>query len=181
MNAPSVGVGGAGSSGADRSVDRPLRVGVIGSGDAEGEVLVAARAVGRALARAEALLVCGGLGGVMAAAAEGASEEGGPVLGLLPGEDPTEAAPGVSIPVATGLGEARNTLLVRASEAVIAVAGEWGTMSEAAFCMKLDVPLVGVMDSLPEEFPIERFRDPAAAVARAFELAQGRRRKGGQP
>lgn len=168
---------GAGAAAGD-AVDRPLRVGVIGSGVAEGELLVAARAVGRALARAEALLVCGGLGGVMAAAAEGAAEEGAPVLGLLPGDDPGEAAPGVSIPVPTGLGQARNALVVKASEAVIAVGGEWGTMSEAAFCMKLEVPLVGVMDSLPEEFDIDRFRDPAAAVARAFELAQGRRRQG---
>ncbi len=177
MSAPTVGLGGAGRGGRDEPVDRPLRIGVIGSAEAEGEVLVAARAVGRALARAEALLVCGGLGGVMAAAAEGAAEEGGAVLGLLPGDDPRDAAPGVSIPVPTGLGEARNALVVRASEAVIAVSGEWGTMNEAAFCMKLDVPLVGVLDSLPDEFPIDRFRDPAAAVARAFELAQGRRRQ----
>ena len=180
MNAPTVGIGGAGGGGRDPSVERPLRIGVIGSGDAEGEVLVAARAVGRALARAEALLVCGGLGGVMAAAAEGAAEEGAPVLGLLPGDDPADAAPGVSIPIPTGLGEARNALVVKASEAVIAVSGEWGTMSEAAFCMKLGVPLVGVLDSLPDEFPVDRFRDPAAAVARAFELAQGRRRKGAE-
>lgn len=178
MSAPTVGLGGAGRGGRGAAVDRPLRIGVIGSGDAEGEVLVAARAVGRALARAEALLVCGGLGGVMGAAAEGAAEEGAPVLGFLPGDDPGEAAAGVSIPVPTGLGEARNALVVRASEAVIAVSGEWGTMSEAAFCMKLGVPLVGVLDSLPDEFPIDRFRDPAAAVARAFELAQGRRREG---
>lgn len=176
-----MGPGAAGRAGGDEPVDRPLRIGVIGSGEAEREVLVAARAVGRALARAEALLVCGGLGGVMSAAAEGASEEGGAVLGILPGDDPGEAASGVSIPVPTGLGEARNALVVKASEAVIAVSGEWGTMSEAAYCMKLGVPLVGVLDSLPEEFDVDRFRDPAAAVARAFELAQGRRRKGRGP
>lgn len=178
MTAPTVGPGAAGRGGLDEPADRPLRIGVIGSGEAEGEVLVAARAVGRALARAEALLVCGGLGGVMAAAAEGAAEEGAPVLGILPGDDPEDAADGVSIPVPTGLGEARNALVVKASEAVIAVAGGWGTMSEAAFCMKMGVPLVGVLDNLPDEFDVDRFRDPAAAVARAFELAQGRRRKG---
>lgn len=178
MSPPAVGTGELGPGGSGEAVDRPLRIGVIGSADAEGEVLVAARAVGRALARAEALLVCGGLGGVMAAAAEGAAEEGAPVLGLLPGDDPEEAAAGVSIPVPTGLGEARNALVVKASEAVIAVSGRWGTLSEAAFCMKLGVPLVGVLDSLPDDFPVDRFRDPAAAVARAFELAQERRRKG---
>lgn len=163
-----------------RQVERPVRIGVIGSGSAKGEVLVAARAVGRALARAEALVVCGGLGGVMEAAAEGAAGEGGPVLGLLPGDSPDEAAPGVSVPVPTGLGQARNVLVVRASEAVIAVAGGWGTLSEAAYCRKLEVPLVGVMDNLPEEFDVDRFRDPTAAVARALELAESRRREGGR-
>lgn len=180
MNAPTVGPGSPGRGERGEAVDRPLRIGVIGSGSAEGEVLVAARAVGRALARAEALLVCGGLGGVMAAAAEGAAEEGAPVLGLLPGDDPGEAAAGVSIPVPTGLGPARNALVVQASEAVIAVSGRWGTLSEAAYCMKLGVPLVGVLDTLPDEFPIDRFRDPSAAVARAFELAQEQRRRGGR-
>lgn len=155
---------------------RPLRIGVIGSSDAGAEALAAARGVGRALARARAVVVCGGLGGVMAAAAEGAAAEGGLVLGLLPGEDPSAAAPGVGLPIATGLGEARNVLVVRASEAVVAVAGGWGTRNEAALCLKLGVPLVGVLDTLGETFAIERFTDPDAAVARALEGATGRRR-----
>jgi uncharacterized protein (TIGR00725 family) len=150
---------------------RPLRIGVIGSATADAESWATAHAVGRALARAEALLVCGGGGGVMAAAAEGACQERGEVLGLLPGDDPEDAAEGVSIPIPTGIGEARNFLVVRASEAVIAVAGGWGTINEAAHCMKIGRPLVGVRDSLGEKFEIERFDDPAAAVARALELA----------
>ncbi len=154
---------------------RPFRIGVIGAGEARAEGLDTARQVGRAIARAEAILVCGGLGGVMAAAAEGAAEEGGTVIGFLPGQDERVAAPGVTVPIPTGLGEARNVLVVRASEAVIAVAGGWGTLSEACFCMKLDVPLVGVRPCLPDDFPIERFEEAAAAVARALELAQGRR------
>lgn len=157
--------------------DRPIRIGVIGSGQAGDELRAAARGVGRGLARARALLVCGGLGGVMEAAAAGAADEGGIVLGLLPGDDPGDAAPGVTVPVATGLGQARNVLVVRASEAVVAVGGAWGTKNEATLCMKLDVPLVGVMDALGESFPIERFRDPDAGVARALELAQKRRRR----
>jgi len=107
----------------------------------------------------------------MAAAAEGAAEEGGAVLGVLPGDDPAAAADGVSIPLPTGMGEARNFLVVRASEAVIAVAGGWGTVNEAAHCMKVGRPLVGVRDSLGARFDIERFDDPLAAVARALELA----------
>lgn len=160
------------------SARRPYRIGVIGSGEADGEMLVTARAVGRELGRAEAILVCGGMGGVMSAAAEGASEEGALVLGILPGERADDAAEGVSIPVPTGMGPARNTLVVRASESVIAVAGRWGTLNEAALCLKLGIPLVGVMDTLPDVLPIDRFRDPTAAVARALELAAERRRNG---
>lgn len=161
------------------AVERPLRIGVIGSASAGSEALAAARGVGRALARARAVTVCGGLGGVMEAAAEGAASEGGLVLGLLPGDDPAAAAPGVSLPVPTAMGEARNVLVVRASEAVVAVAGGWGTRSEASLCMKLGVPLVGLMDTIGDLFEIERFRDPEGAVARALELAQERRRAGG--
>lgn len=100
------------------------------------------------------------------------------MIGLLPGESADDAAPGVSVPLPTGLGQARNVLVVRASEAVIALPGGWGTLTEASFCRKLGVPLVGVMDTLPEEFDVDRFRDPAAGVARALELAQSRRRGG---
>jgi uncharacterized protein (TIGR00725 family) len=150
---------------------QPVRIGVIGSSQVDQETWATALAVGRALARAEALVVCGGGGGVMAAAAQGAASEGGGVLGILPGNDPQAAAPGVSIPLPTGFGEARNALVVKASEAVIAVAGGWGTVNEASLCMKIGRPLVGVRDSLGERFAIERFEDPEAAVARALELA----------
>lgn len=159
------------------SIPRPLRIGVIGSGEAEGETLALARGVGRALAKARAVVVCGGMGGVMAAAAEGAQAERGFVVGLLPGEDPSSAAPGVSLPLPTGMGQGRNVLVVRASEAVVALPGGWGTLSEAAMCMKLDVPLVGVRDALGERFGVERFKDPDPAVARALELAQEHRRR----
>lgn len=170
-------------SGTGRAADgpracRPLRIGVIGSAGASEEGAALARAIGRSLALAEAVVVCGGGGGVMAAVAEGAAAAGGTVLGFLPGDDPERAAAGVTLPVATGLGESRNALVVKASEAVIAVEGEWGTLNEAALCMKIGRPLVGVRDRLGESFPIERFEDPAAAVARALELASARRRSG---
>jgi hypothetical protein len=152
-----------------------LRIGVIGSATADGGALDAARAVGRAVARAQAVLVCGGLGGVMDAAARGASEDGGTVVGILPGDDARVASPGVTIPLPTGLGEARNTLVVKAADAVIAVAGEWGTLNEAAMCLKTGTPLVGVRDTLPAELPIQRIADPDAAVAVALDLALERR------
>jgi hypothetical protein len=155
---------------------RPLRVGVIGSGGRlDRESAEAARRVGAALARRGAVLVCGGLGGVMEAAAAGAREAGGTVLGILPGSDAGAAAPGVSIPLPTGLGEARNVLVVRSSEAVVAIAGGWGTLSEAAFCLKLGVPLFGLRDHLPAEMSIERLDDPEEAAERALRAA-GRRR-----
>jgi uncharacterized protein (TIGR00725 family) len=171
-------IGGAGT-GAGARASRPLRIGVIGSAGPSEEGAALARAIGRALALAEAVVVCGGGHGVMAAVAAGAAGEGGTVLGILPGDDPEEAAPGVTLPVATGLGDSRNALVVKASEAVIAVEGEWGTLNEAALCMKIGRPLVGVRDRLGESFRIERFEDPAAAVARALELASARRRSGG--
>lgn len=150
---------------------RPVRIGVIGSAQATELAARLARTIGTALAHAEAVLVCGGRGGVMAAAAAGASEEGGIVIGLLPGEDAAGASSGVTIPIPTGLGDARNTLVVRASEVLIAVSGGWGTLNEAALAMKLGRPLIGVHDSLGDAFNIERFSDPFAAVARAIELA----------
>ena len=154
-----------------------LRIGVIGSAAADDEILDAAREVGRAVARGGAVLVCGGLGGVMDAAAVGASEEGGTVVGILPGDHAAAASPGVTIPLPTGLGEARNTLVVKAADAVIAVAGGWGTLNEAAMCLKTGTPLVGVRDTLPAELPFQRFADPAAAVAAALDLALERRRR----
>ncbi len=160
-------------------VFRPIRIGVIGSATASERGNETARSVGRALAHAEAVLVCGGGGGVMASAAAGAAAEGGLVLGILPGDDPQAAAVGVTIPIATGLGESRNALVVKASEALIAIEGEWGTLNEAALCMKIGRPLVGVGDALGDRFPIERFQEPAAAVARALELASARRHPDG--
>ncbi len=154
---------------------RPLRIGVIGSGGATAEEMALARAVGGAIARAEAITVCGGLTGVMQAVADGAAAESGVVLGLLPGSSASDAAPGVSIPVPTGLGEARNVLVARTSEAVIAIAGEWGTLSEAAFCRKFGVPVIGLGSNLPETVVSEHAEDPLAAVARAVELAQAGR------
>ncbi|MDX1395830.1 MAG: TIGR00725 family protein [Gemmatimonadota bacterium] len=156
----------------------PLRIGVIGSGSAGEADLALARAVGAAVARAEAITVCGGLGGVMGAVAEGAAAESGLVVGILPGASAGDAAPGVSIPIPTGLGEARNVVVARASEAVIAIAGEWGTLSEAAFCRKFGVPVIGLHATLPDDVVSERADEPAAAVARAVELALARRREG---
>ena len=103
-----------------------------------------AEAVGRALAEAGAILICGGRGGVMAAACRGAKSAGGLTIGVLPGDSAAEANPYVDIPIVTGMGEARNIIIVRTAHAVIAVGGEFGTLSEIAFALKLGRPVVGL-------------------------------------
>lgn len=120
-------------------------VAVVGPGEvAEQAILDGAEAVGRQLARRGAVLVSGGLGGAMAAACRGAHEAGGLTLGILPGSDRAAANAWVTVAVATGLGELRNGLVVRAADAVIAVAGEYGTLSEIALALKAGKPVVGL-------------------------------------
>lgn len=132
--------------------------------------------MGRELARAGAVLLCGGLAGVMAAAAGGAEEEGGLTVGILPGRDDREANPSIRIPLATGMGEMRNALLVRAAEAVIAIGGEWGTLSEVALAMKMGVPVVLLMPGLTAGLGIEQAGNAREAVEVALRRARGARR-----
>jgi len=119
-------------------------VAVVGPADASAEVEAQAEAVGAALAGAGALLVCGGLEGTMAAACRGAKAGGGTTLGILPGADRAAANPWVDVAVPTGLGEARNALVVRAADAVVALAGGYGTLSEIALALQLGRPVVGL-------------------------------------
>src|SRR5919197_1368992 len=130
----------------------PLRVwiAVVGPGSASEGQLAVAEEVGAAIAEAGAGLVCGGLGGVMEAACRGARSRGGLTLGLLPGTDREAANGWVVVAVPTGLGEARNALVVRAADAVVAIGGGWGTLSEIALAMKAGVPVVGVGTWEPE-------------------------------
>ena len=123
---------------------RDLMVAVVGTGDADRRLEVLAEDVGRRLAECGVLLVCGGLGGVMAAACRGAKSAGGLTVGLLPGDDRAAANPWVDLAVATGLGEARNLVLVRTADAVIAVGGGYGTLSEIALARKLGRRVVGL-------------------------------------
>lgn len=121
-----------------------LYVAVVGSSAADEDECRTAEDVGRALARAHAVLVCGGLGGVMEAACRGTKAEGGTTVGILPGVDRRAANPWVDIAVPTGMGEARNALVVRAADALIAVGGEYGTLSEIALALKAGKPVVGI-------------------------------------
>ncbi len=119
-------------------------VAVVGPGEATPDEVQSAEELGRELARAGAILVCGGLGGVMAAACRGAREQGGMTIGLLPGLDRSAANAHVAIAIPTGLGELRNGLIVRSADAVIAVGGAYGTLSEVALALKTGVPVIGL-------------------------------------
>lgn len=109
------------------------------------EEVAAAEEVGQRLAEAGAVVVCGGLDGVMAGACRGAARRGGLTIGLLPGLDRTEANPWVQVAVPTGLGEARNALVVRAADAVVAIGGGYGTLSELGLALRAGLPVVGLV------------------------------------
>jgi uncharacterized protein (TIGR00725 family) len=119
-------------------------VAVVGSGTCSSEEDLAAEQIGSLLARANAVVVCGGLSGVMEAACRGARREGGLTVGILPGSDRGAANPHVAVAIATGLGELRNGLVVRAADAVVAVGGEFGTLSEIGFALKLGKRVIGL-------------------------------------
>jgi uncharacterized protein (TIGR00725 family) len=121
-----------------------LTIAVIGTGRSEPATDAVAEDVGRRLAGAGAVVVCGGLGGVMAATCRGAKAAGGRTVGLLPGTVAEDANPWVDVALPTGLGEARNVVVVRSARAVIAIGGGFGTLSELAFARKLDVPVFGL-------------------------------------
>jgi uncharacterized protein (TIGR00725 family) len=151
-------------------------VAVCGPDPAPPDVATQAEEIGRLLARSGAVLVCGGLGGVMEAAARGAAGEGGTSIGILPGSSRSGANPHLSYSIPTGMGEMRNTLIVRAADAVIAVAGEFGTLSEMAFALKTGVPVVGLgtWELAKRGRTVDAFvrvETPAEAVAEAMRLA----------
>ena len=117
---------------------------VVGPSDGSADDLAAAARVGRGLAERGAVLVCGGLGGAMEAACRGAKEAQGTTVGILPGSDRRDANAYVDVAVATGLAEGRNALVVRTADAVIAVGGAYGTLSEIALALRAGIPVVGL-------------------------------------
>jgi uncharacterized protein (TIGR00725 family) len=146
-------------------------IAIVGPGRAADSELVAAEEAGAAVAEAGAGLVCGGLGGVMEAACRGARSRRGRTLGILPGEDREAANGWVEIAVATGLGELRNGLIVRACDALVAVGGGHGTLSEVALALKLGRPVIGL--GTWAVHGVDEVTTPAEAVERvARELAQ---------
>ena len=152
---------------------RPV-VAVVGPAEPDdSSLLAAAREVGAGLAAAGCTVVTGGLGGVMAAASQGAHDAGGFVVGILPGTDRQAANDYVDLPVPTGLGEGRNLLIVRMASVVVAVGGSWGTLSEVALARRRSTPVISlrgweIVGPPPAEDGIVTVSDPAAAVAAAL-------------
>lgn len=130
---------------------QPRRLAVIGAGSCDDLVYAQARAVGALAAGRGFEIVCGGLGGVMTGVCQGAREAGGRTIGILPGDDVAAANPFVDVAIATGLGIARNVLVVKNGQAVIAVAGGPGTLSEIGLALKLGLPVavLGHFATLP--------------------------------
>jgi uncharacterized protein (TIGR00725 family) len=154
-------------------VDSAAYVAVVGPAQATANETQDAEAIGRALATAGAIVVTGGLGGVMAAACRGAAGAGGRTLGILPGSDRRAANDWVGIAVPTGLGELRNGLLVRTADVVVAVGGAYGTLSEVALALKTGVPVIGLHTWAIDG--VTRVDSAAEAVERAIELTSSNR------
>ena len=149
---------------------RPI-IGVVGAGGASPGADAAAAAVGREIARHEAILVCGGLGGVMTAAARGAREAGGTTIGILPGAHIHDANPYIDFPIATGMGQARNAIIVQTAQVIIAIAGGYGTLSEIAMALKIGKKVI----ALQPQFHIPGVlsaQDAAEAVRLALALIE---------
>jgi uncharacterized protein (TIGR00725 family) len=160
-------------------VSGAVQIAVVGGGDADTDSRSLAEEIGRRLAEAGAVVVCGGLGGVMEAAARGARSAGGEVVGILPGDDPAAASDQVTHVVATGAGEARNLAVVASASAVIAIGGEWGTLAEIAFARRLGRPVVTLESwrvsgagAMAEAPGIETAESAADAVERALDLSR---------
>ena len=152
---------------------RPL-VAICGSGTGEPDTLAAASEMGSLLARRSAIVVCGGLGGIMTAVAEGVQKAGGVSIGILPGNDPEEANPFIDIPIATGLGHLRNAIITRAAGAVIAFPGGAGTMSEVGFGIKMGKTVIGFR-AWKDVAGVVYADDVEQAVNRALRGATGQR------
>ena len=158
------------------SQDKKKIIAVIGGGQPTSKETKLAEKVGRELAKRGAILVCGGLSGVMEAACRGASAEGGITIGILPGENRLSANPYVQIPIATGLGYARNAAVAKSAQAVIAIGGSYGTLTEIGYALQTGIPVIGLntwtisrndkqdKSIIPAESPVE-------AVEMALELA----------
>jgi uncharacterized protein (TIGR00725 family) len=152
---------------------RQLQIGVIGGRDVSTEIIKIAESIGQLIAERNAILICGGLGGVMEAACRGAKTVGGITVGILPVASKEEANPHVDIVIPTGMGVARNAVVIHSSDGVIAVDGSYGTLSEIAFALQCRVPLV-VLKSWEIDGSVISAEDPEEAVEMLFNIMKER-------
>jgi uncharacterized protein (TIGR00725 family) len=149
-----------------------IYVAVVGGSNCSAEESRLAYEVGAAIASRGGTVICGGGSGIMEAASRGAKETGGIVIGILPGESPHEGNSYLTAAIATGIGEARNAIIARTADAVIAVGGEYGTLSEIALALKMNKPVIGIKSwQLTPPLPIESSIIVAATASEAAELA----------
>jgi len=157
-------------------INKQKIIAVIGGSQCSKEEAKIAEEVGRQLARQGAILVCGGLSGVMEAACKGASSEGGITIGILPGESRQTANPYVQIPIVTGIGYARNITVVKSAQAVIAIDGNYGTLSEISHALQSGIPVIGLNTwslsrNSKQDNSIISAQNAAEAVDKALNLA----------
>jgi uncharacterized protein (TIGR00725 family) len=152
---------------------RQLQIGVIGGRDVSTEIIKIAESIGQLIAERNAILICGGLGGVMEAACRGAKTVGGITVGILPVASKEEANPHVDIVIPTGMGVARNAVVIHSSDGVIAVDGSYGTLSEIAFALQCRLPLV-VLKSWEIDSSVISAEDPEEAVEMLFNIMKER-------
>lgn len=164
---------------------KPLYIAVVGIGDEDQAACELAFEVGRLIGARGAVLICGGLGGVMNAAAKGAKETDGVTIGILPGKDREGASRYLDYALPTGLGHARNSVIAHAADGLVAVGGGFGTLSEIALALKLGKHVVGLdtwklvrNDEQIDVFP--SFEEPTDAVEALFNLLRGGRKPSGQ-
>jgi uncharacterized protein (TIGR00725 family) len=159
-------------------MEKPVIIAVIGGSEVAPPAARLAEEVGREIAQRGAVLVCGGMSGVMEAACKGASDAGGLTIGILPG-DRREANPYVRIPIVSGVGYARNVAVVKSAQAVIAIDGSYGTLTEIGYALQSGIPIIGLgtweiaIDGKAEKNVI-RAKNPKDAVDRAIELIGNR-------
>lgn len=153
-------------------MDRALYVAVVGSGDASDALYEQAREAGRLVVERGGVVVCGGLSGVMEATARGAKEAGGTAIGILPDEDRERANPYLSYSIVTGTGQARNLAVVCSGDVVVAIGGEYGTLSEIGLALKAGRPVVA-LESWDLGGHVIVASSPEKAVEKAFVAAQG--------
>ncbi|HET9709026.1 MAG TPA: TIGR00725 family protein [Gemmatimonadales bacterium] len=142
---------------------RPI-VAVVGGSDCTSAEAALAENLGRLLAQRGAVVVCGGLTGVMEAVAKGARAAGGLTIGILPGNDARDANAYIDVPLATGMGEMRNALIVRVAGAIVAIGGGSGTLSEIALALRIGTPVVGLHDNFAGLAALPRVADADAAA-----------------